>query len=62
MLHDSSSTTVPLPQGRIIARVVHTLKFKANSPKQATLEKTDAGWKFVHMHRATGQKPESASG
>mmetsp|Transcript_62370 Transcript_62370/g.148572 ORF Transcript_62370/g.148572 Transcript_62370/m.148572 type:complete len:140 (-) Transcript_62370:383-802(-) len=28
----------------------------------ATLEKTDAGWKFVHLHRATGKKPESTSG
>jgi hypothetical protein len=53
---------MPLPQSRIIAREVHTLKVKPNPPKQATLEKTDAGWKIVHMHRATGQKPESASG
>ena len=35
---------------------------KPNPPKQATLEKTDVGWKFVYVSRATGKKTESASG
>ena len=53
MPHGSSAITFLPPQVRVVQTLTPPL------PKQATLEMTDSGWKFVHLHLAMDKKPES---